>query len=188
MTGRPAALSALALASTARVADSAMAAMRSEMRAPMPPSSQTRGRPRCPARSRRRDRPGAGPLERGELDARRPVDWRVGSGVALRKHARRSRCRRAQAEVATHRGVAQLVEHRSPKPAVAGSSPVAPAQSAQQYRPTDRPRGEHRDRDSHRVRRPPALAGRRVAASRRASSARASPSCARSSGPRATSW
>lgn len=28
---------------------------------------------------------------------------------------------------AKHRGVAQLVEHRSPKPGVAGSSPVSPA-------------------------------------------------------------
>jgi hypothetical protein len=29
--------------------------------------------------------------------------------------------------VVKYRGVAQLVEHRSPKPGVAGSNPVAPA-------------------------------------------------------------
>ena len=46
MTGRPAALRAFALASTARVADSVMAAMRAETRragATMAPSSYTRG-------------------------------------------------------------------------------------------------------------------------------------------------
>src|SRR5512133_1890173 len=41
ITGRPAALSALAFASTARVADSAMAPMRSDTRAAMAPSFQT---------------------------------------------------------------------------------------------------------------------------------------------------
>ena len=37
------------------------------------------------------------------------------------------------------RGVAQLVEHRSPKPGVAGSSPVAPVSRNRKQRPTVRP-------------------------------------------------
>jgi hypothetical protein len=44
-----------------------------------------------------------------------------GSALACAAQERRSLCK-------SQRGVAQLVEHRSPKPAVAGSSPVAPAE------------------------------------------------------------
>jgi hypothetical protein len=44
-----------------------------------------------------------------------------GSASACAAQERRSLCK-------SQRGVAQLVEHRSPKPAVAGSSPVAPAE------------------------------------------------------------
>ena len=45
---------------------------------------------------------------------------------------RRMGARRPSRLVPACRGVAQLVEHRSPKPAVAGSSPVAPADVARQ--------------------------------------------------------
>src|SRR3954447_5970340 len=118
MTGRPAAFKALALASTARVADSAMAAIRSDTRIPMLPWFQTRaaafwGGPAPRVDSRRLG-----------ASAGRPVDWPAGSIVAVRQHARAPAAGAPQVP----RGVAQLVEHRSPKPAVAGSSPVAPAQ------------------------------------------------------------
>ena len=51
------------------------------------------------------------------------------SGSATYSVAKNTLIKRAASEAGrvAPRGVAQLVEHRSPKPAVAGSSPVAPA-------------------------------------------------------------
>src|SRR6185312_13076430 len=76
ITGRPAALRALALASTARVADSAMAAIRSEMRVPMHPWFQTEAR--STASGLGRFWPWLG----------QPLHWHLGSRLAVRKHAR----------------------------------------------------------------------------------------------------
>src|SRR3954465_14914971 len=132
MTGRPAALSAFALASTASVADSAMPPMRREIRA--------RGAAAAPASTVR--------------------DWEAVCCVTLPSwHCEGTRRRRSVTvsgstcgppDAYTHypvaeccrdpvcfggtgpvhsvpRAVAQLAAHRSPKPAVGGSSPSCPA-------------------------------------------------------------
>src|SRR2546423_6598757 len=59
-------------------------------------------------------------------------------------------------EAGTGRGVAQLVEHWSPKPAVAGSSPVAPARPkvARSHRSI---KNTHRQSCTNRVWKPPRL-------------------------------
>src|SRR5690606_25553284 len=88
MTGRPAALSAFAFASTLSVADSAMDPMRWEMRGTAPCYVAYTGPP--------------------------------GLQNLILRRARSGR----------RRAVAQLVAQRSPKPQVAGSSPVRPANPA----------------------------------------------------------
>src|ERR1700728_4342218 len=94
MTGRPAALSALAFASTASVADSEMADTRADTLV-------------------------VGMLPWCHLPNHRyqPVSTLVRLGGAFGIHS--GGCNR--------RAVAQLVESRSPKPAVGGSSPSCPA-------------------------------------------------------------
>lgn len=139
------ALRALALASTARVADSEIAPMRAETRrseggvaALMPPCSQTvflvgtgvsvTGHHVDSMRTGKRtasDRSGR------ELSVRRRAAEHVHSPVVGLHQPHRS-CTRGIPEHAVgwwkpQRVVAQLVEHWSPKPAVGGSSPSGPA-------------------------------------------------------------
>src|SRR6478609_205164 len=138
ITGRPAALRALALASTARVADSEIAPMRAETRrsdgevaALMPPMLADRKSPRHRGF---RDRTGLGqhPDRTGRL-------WSVRRGGAEHVHSpvvglhqphRFPHPLTVEDAVGwwkPQRVVAQLVEHWSPKPAVGGSSPSGPA-------------------------------------------------------------
>src|SRR3954471_19680088 len=155
MTGLPAALSAFAFASTARVADSVIAAMRREMRRCAGGSSDRAGSGEETAvmpSSCQRHRP---PRPRVSTSAGR---WLTGDAVPYtgcpgavdpatgvpRNHSRgpgvpwRGR--------GPHRGVAQLAEQRSPKPQAAGSSPVTPASTTHEktVSPPERPppRGE----------------------------------------------
>src|SRR5690349_10321568 len=157
ITGRPAALRALALASTARVADSEIAPTRAETRrsvggvaALMDPSFQT-GNPRGTGVSRT-EQHRANPWTPVRIDAaataRRddlPPGWcfpgafRSTPGPGTRTLSPRwPSAARAQPVHTKHpagcgtlgdaqRVVAQLVEHWSPKPAVGGSSPSGPA-------------------------------------------------------------
>src|SRR5699024_6371578 len=133
ITGRPSAFMALALASTARVADSEMALMRAE----------TRGRsvmgPWChvwfhdlPRRKALRSR--AEVLHRCRWFAQklckdiyfRQSSMHASGGTVptvCTRHGNRLWWKRSFRP----RAVAQLAEHRSPKPAVGGSSPSCPA-------------------------------------------------------------
>src|SRR4051794_21501103 len=112
ITSRPAALSALALASTARVADSLIAAIRADTRAgdgsAMRPSSQ-RSRARVHRVSRRFDAfdPSTG------LD----VHWRVRFGLPWKGMESRPQARTS------------IGEAPAPKPGVGGSGPSRPSET-----------------------------------------------------------
>src|ERR1700761_8192973 len=104
MTGRPAAFSALAFASTARVADSEMADTRADI-----------------------------------LEVGMPLWWHLrlaeqnqfeSAPGRFARLVRRGRSFGIHSGGCNRRAVAQLVEHRSPKPAVGGSSPSCPASAA----------------------------------------------------------
>src|SRR5690348_11807728 len=101
MTGRPAAFSALAFASTARVADSEMADTRADI------------------------------LVVGMHPIVSLPGGRSPTGLALRRFRPSGSTERVRSTytlvIAIRRAVAQLVESRSPKPAVGGSSPSCPA-------------------------------------------------------------
>src|SRR5215469_14695706 len=101
MTGRPAAFSALAFASTARVADSEMADTRADILVV-----------------------GMHTWCHHRLDARQLV-----SSPGARECFGSTQVVRSAYTlvIANRRAVAQLVESRSPKPAVGGSSPSCPA-------------------------------------------------------------
>src|SRR5450631_3405963 len=146
MTGRPSALSALALASTARVADSAMEPIRRETRGRgagsfMGPCWQKSS---MPCRQRPPELTGLVDQVRiGLLTSRMLTHWVV--TTTMLRHARKASRRFRAGSVRlrarwqdsitallhhrtiAQRAVAQLVEHRSPKPAVGGSSPSCPA-------------------------------------------------------------
>ena len=90
---------------------------------------------------------------------------------------------------APRRVVAQLVESRSPKPVVGGSSPSGPARPATTRRSTT---GEDPVTETRATPTPASGPARSTEAAvrhgSRCSTARSSPSCARSSGRRARSW
>src|SRR5579859_1572809 len=107
MTGRPAAFSALAFASTARVADSEMADTRADILV-------VGMLPWCHLR------PGGHQLVKPWADSGLRF-------VAFWSSVRRGGWFGIHSGGCTRRAVAQLVEFRSPKPAVGGSSPSCPA-------------------------------------------------------------
>ena len=196
MTGRPAALRALALASTARVADSVMAAMRAETRragATMAPHRPT-------AQAQVALRPGSGgrPLVRPRLRARPYTRGpgglppcasvpETGSGGAGRVPRPKGRSSIGQSPGLQNRWLGVRVPpalHRAPdassvRQRTAGTErwrtseprPASPQPPSADARPDDKPARA-------------CAAGR---AARRCSSGRSSPSCARSSGRPAAS-
>src|SRR5579863_4259965 len=121
MTGRPAALSALAFASTASVADSEMADTRADILV-------VGMLPWCHLRlchhqsvSPAAERPPGGPARGTAVTQGNPHLVRLGSTFGIHSGGCKNR-----------RAVAQLVESRSPKPAVGGSSPSCPASAVWQ--------------------------------------------------------
>src|SRR3954451_23142431 len=154
-TGRPAAFSAFAFASTASVADSAIPPTRAEIRRPaaealeggalMPPMLALRRRPAHPgpllgSTARPTAGPTAGPTARFDLAFLRPVHSILGGSHPGRScpqaptrvvgacPRREGKARGAAPRTTHRRALAQLAEHRSPKPKVGGSSPSCPAE------------------------------------------------------------
>src|SRR5918995_5616073 len=132
MTGRPAALSAFAFASTASVADSVIEPTRVEIRAGVAPDISPADAGEVMALILAPPHLGAppacAPLGTGSRVRPGPRAPRtLVCLVVVRPLPKRAR-RRASTDSRGHRrAVAQLEEHRSPKPAVGGSSPSCPA-------------------------------------------------------------